>query len=198
MCLNDSSLLWTFSQFFYINSLYLVRTGFSKIEPVTCKILIFLPKNTGIKLKTMHARGIYEKVGQVTQKYTLRYNKKVLLTAKLLTCNFVRIRLNVNRLNSCSKFITNVENFCCQTCNIIFQWVHQHAQFRGYLITLYMRVLLFMKWLNHMLIINIPHVLFFYEHAILLSTGLTACSKFTMNVEYFCYQTSNLIFHWVH
>ena len=46
--------------------LYLVRTGFSKIEPETCKILTFLPKNTGIKMKTMHARVIYEKVGQVT------------------------------------------------------------------------------------------------------------------------------------
>ena len=49
-----------------MNTLDLVRTGFSKIEPVTCKILTFLPKNTGIKLKTMHARGIYEKVGQAT------------------------------------------------------------------------------------------------------------------------------------
>ena len=48
------------------STLYLVRTGFSKIEPVTCKVLTFLPKNTGIKLKTMHARGIYEKVGQAT------------------------------------------------------------------------------------------------------------------------------------
>ena len=47
-------------------TLYLVRTGFSKIEPVTCKILTFLPKNSGIKLKTMHARGIYEKVFQAT------------------------------------------------------------------------------------------------------------------------------------
>ena len=46
----------------------------SKIEPVTCKILAFLPKNTGIKLKTMHARGIHEKVGQVTLKYNLRYD----------------------------------------------------------------------------------------------------------------------------
>ena len=46
--------------------IYLVQTGFTKIEPVTCKILTFLPKNTGIKLKTMHARGIYEKVAQVT------------------------------------------------------------------------------------------------------------------------------------
>ena len=49
-----------------IITLYLVRTGFSKIEPVTCKILTFLPKNTGIKLKKMHAQGIYEKVGQAT------------------------------------------------------------------------------------------------------------------------------------
>ena len=36
------------------------------------------------------------------------------------------------------------------------------------------------------------------RHAILsksswMSTGLTACSKFTMNVEYFCCQTPNLI-----
>ena len=36
-------------------TLYLVRTGLSKIELVTCKILTFLPKNTGIKLKTMYA-----------------------------------------------------------------------------------------------------------------------------------------------
>ena len=35
-------------------TLYLVRISFSKIEPVTCKILTFLPKNTGIELKTMH------------------------------------------------------------------------------------------------------------------------------------------------
>ena len=34
----------------------------------------FLSKNTGIKKKTMHAREIYEKVGQGTQKYTLRYD----------------------------------------------------------------------------------------------------------------------------
>ena len=56
-----------------IITLYLVQTEFSKIEPVTIKILTFLPKNTGIKLKTMHARGIYVKVGQVTEKHTLRY-----------------------------------------------------------------------------------------------------------------------------
>ena len=49
--------------------LYLVRTRFSKIEPVTCKILTFLPKKTGIKLKTMQPRGIYEKVGQIKSKY---------------------------------------------------------------------------------------------------------------------------------
>ena len=49
-----------------IGTLDLVQTGFSKIEPVTCKTLTFLPKNTGIKMKTMHARDIYEKVGQVT------------------------------------------------------------------------------------------------------------------------------------
>ena len=59
--------------------LYLVRTGFSKIVPVTCKSLTFSPKNTGIKLKTMHARGIYEKVGQVTKKYTLRYDMEGLV-----------------------------------------------------------------------------------------------------------------------
>ena len=47
-------------------TLYLGQTGLSKIEPVTCKILTFLPKNTGIELKAMHARGIYGKVGQVT------------------------------------------------------------------------------------------------------------------------------------
>ena len=48
-----------------IVTLYLVQTGFSKIEPVTCKILTFLPKNTGIREKTKHARGNYEKVNQV-------------------------------------------------------------------------------------------------------------------------------------
>ena len=46
-------------------TLYLVQTGFYKIEPVTCKILTFFPKNTGMKLKTMHAQGNYEDVGQV-------------------------------------------------------------------------------------------------------------------------------------
>ena len=36
---------------------------------------------------------------------------------------------------ACSKFTMTVEYFCCQTCNLIFQWVHQHAQLRGYLIS---------------------------------------------------------------
>ena len=35
---------------------------------------------------------------------------------------------------ACSKFTMNVEYFCCQTFNLIFQWVHQQAEFRGYLI----------------------------------------------------------------
>ena len=39
------------------------KPDFPKSEPVTCKILKFFPKNTGIKLKTTHARGIYKKVG---------------------------------------------------------------------------------------------------------------------------------------
>ena len=70
---------WQFHHFFYVpghmcpcargmkdRALYLVQPGFSKIEPVTYIIMTFLPKNTGIKLKTMHVRGIYEKIGQVT------------------------------------------------------------------------------------------------------------------------------------
>ena len=61
-----SSTWWSY-KFIHLITLYLVRTRFSKFEPVTCKILTFLPNNTGIKLKTMHALGIYEKVGQVTK-----------------------------------------------------------------------------------------------------------------------------------
>ena len=33
-------------EIFFIIMLYLIRTGFSKIEPVTCKNLTFLPKNS--------------------------------------------------------------------------------------------------------------------------------------------------------
>ena len=45
--------------------LYLVQTGFSKVEPGNMQKFDILPNNTGNKLKTMHARGIYEKVDQI-------------------------------------------------------------------------------------------------------------------------------------
>ena len=36
---------------------------------------------------------------------------------------------------ACLKFTLNVEYLCCSAFNLIFQWLHKHAQFRGFLIS---------------------------------------------------------------
>ena len=81
---------------------------------------------------------------------------------------------------ACSKFTINVAYFCCQSCNLIFLWVHQHVQFRGYLISSVHASLIFLEMVKphvdcysnvensgKLLTVNIPHVLVFYEHAML-------------------------------
>ena len=45
-------------------------------------------KNAGIELKTMHAWGIYEKVGQVTEKNTLKYDIEGLAYWKMINMQF--------------------------------------------------------------------------------------------------------------
>lgn len=80
----------------------------------------------------------------------------------------------------CSKFTMNVAYFCCQACNLIFLWVHQHALFRSYLISSVHASLIVLEMVKKHVDcypnvensgkcwqLNIPHVLVFYEHAML-------------------------------
>ena len=93
----------------------------------------------------------------------------------------MNLKHSFNHINHISTNWKIAEYFYCQNCNLIFQWVHQLAQFRGYLIkSIYRRVLLFLKWLNRMFIVtwmlkiqenvdseNSACSVFFYEHAML-------------------------------
>ena len=88
--------------------LYLVQAGFPKIEPVTCKNLIFCPKIQETNGKWWMHDAFMKKWVELLRSTPSDMLMKVWFTQRLSTCNFVRIKLNFNRLNH----MFEVQNGC--------------------------------------------------------------------------------------
>ena len=120
-----------------LHAITVLNQNFQNLKDSIKKSDIFCPKIEETNWKHYKHEAFIELLRSTTSDMLM----KIGFTKKLSACNFVRIQLNVIPFNRMFKVHNEYWIFCCQTSNLIFQLVHQHAEFRGTFKAPYMQVL---------------------------------------------------------